>query len=115
MNQKFVILQHDYPFLHWDFLLDDGKALKSWRLLSPPTLGTWISAEGLPDHRRIYLEYEGEVSDNRGTVKRIITGKYLEKTNLNDGQRHFTITDCSFCKLAIHRQAQDGSPEWRFE
>lgn len=115
MIQNFVILEHDHPFLHWDFLLDTGEALKSWRLLTPPTLSTWIPAEALPDHRRIYLEYEGKVSGNRGTVKQIFNGKYSETTTLNDGQRRFTITECSFCKLAIHRQAQDGSIEWRFE
>jgi len=30
----------------------------------------------LPDHRKHYLDYEGEISDNRGKVSRIDTGTY---------------------------------------
>lgn len=115
MNRRFAILKHDHPFLHWDFLLDAGETLKTWRLLSPPATGIWIAAELLPDHRRIYLDYEGEVSGNRGTVTRVHHGRYQESPNAAVDERHFTIADCSFCELAIHRLTQDGSPKWRFE
>ena len=33
-------------------------------------------AEALADHRRAYLDYEGEVSRNRGEVIRIAAGAY---------------------------------------
>ena len=32
----------------------------------------------LPDHRKHYLDYEGEITDNRGTVFRIDNGTYLQ-------------------------------------
>ena len=69
---RFVILTHDHPHLHWDFLVERevGGALRSWRLEKPPDPGTPIRAEALPDHRRLYLDYEGPVSGNRGEVKR---------------------------------------------
>ena len=67
---RFVILEHDWPTLHWDFLLEAGAALRSWRLRSEPAIGTVMLAEAMPDHRSIYLDYEGPVSGGRGTVKR---------------------------------------------
>ncbi|MDR3183054.1 MAG: hypothetical protein LBT89_09085 [Planctomycetaceae bacterium] len=34
-------------------------------------------AELLPPHRKAYLNYEGEVSGNRGSVRRIDAGTYV--------------------------------------
>lgn len=65
---RFAILTHDHPFLHWDVLLEDGAACRAWRLLACPETQDEISAEALPDHRLMYLDYEGPVSGNRGTV-----------------------------------------------
>ncbi|MEP3478029.1 MAG: hypothetical protein ABJZ55_02165 [Fuerstiella sp.] len=117
MKYRFAILEHDHPFLHWDLLLDvsEDQKLRTWRLLSSPVLETWIAAEPLPDHRRVYLDYEGEISGNRGSVKRIACGWYQEVSNLTEGERHFTITHCNLYEHAIHRLQPDGSPEWRFE
>ena len=33
---RFVILEHDYPELHWDLMLETAGALRTWRLLRPP-------------------------------------------------------------------------------
>lgn len=66
----FVILEHDHPFLHWDFMFEEGDSLRSWRLLNQPMLDVWIEAESLPNHRKFYLDYEGPVSGNRGQVTR---------------------------------------------
>ena len=38
--------------------------------------GDTCAFKELDPHRRAYLEYEGEVSGNRGTVKRIERGTY---------------------------------------
>ena len=65
---RYVILTHDWPFLHWDLLLEDGDKLLAWRLLQEPTANIPVSAEVLPDHRLLYLDYEGPVSGDRGTV-----------------------------------------------
>jgi hypothetical protein len=74
---RFVILEHDRPELHWDLMLESGSALRTWRLAAPPqTPGERIAATALPDHRLHYLDYEGPVSGNRGTVKRWDTGHY---------------------------------------
>jgi hypothetical protein len=73
---RFAILEHDWPTRHWDFLLEAGAVLKSWRLLMEPCAGVDIPAEQNADHRTLYLDYEGPVSGGRGTVKRWDAGTF---------------------------------------
>ncbi|RLT05856.1 MAG: hypothetical protein DWI21_12245 [Planctomycetota bacterium] len=72
---RFVLLTHDHPFVHWDLLLEDVETARTWRLLECPA--RWlvdpsiaIVAEAIGDHRRMYLDYEGPVSRERGHVVR---------------------------------------------
>jgi hypothetical protein len=67
---RFVILTHDWPAPHWDFLVEAGGALRAWRLLAEPAPETDIIAEPNFDHRLLYLDYEGPISGNRGSVAR---------------------------------------------
>ncbi len=73
---RFVILEHDFPTLHWDLMLETGAALRTWRLDAPPKPGASVAAEPLPDHRLVYLEYEGAISGGRGNVRRWDAGLY---------------------------------------
>ena len=66
----FAILEHDFPTLHWDCLLEDGDVLLTWRLSSPPESAAVLDALKTFDHRRLYLDYEGPVSGDRGRVTR---------------------------------------------
>ncbi len=66
---RFTILEHDHPTLHWDLLLEAGETLRTWRLAQPPEGPQPIPATPLPDHRLVYLDYEGPVSGNRGVVR----------------------------------------------
>ena len=80
----FVVLEHtpgvanaDVP-LHWDFMLElpGYTELATWRLLSNPLQPTVrVAAVRLGDHRRNYLDFEGEVSNNRGRVRRLDRGE----------------------------------------
>ncbi len=78
---RFVLLMHlvgeksDRPD-HWDLMLENGPTLFTLELqtLPVPNRGYWCLR--LPDHRHYYLEYEGELSDGRGSVKRIAAGFY---------------------------------------
>jgi hypothetical protein len=67
---RFVILTHDWPFPHWDFLAESGGVLRAWRLLAEPVAGVEIPAERNFDHRLFYLDYEGPLSGERGSVSR---------------------------------------------
>lgn len=78
---RFAILEHDWPTRHWDLLLEQGSALKSWRLLTEPQPGHTCPAEPNADHRLLYLDYEGEVSGNRGRVQRWDHGDYTNEPN----------------------------------
>jgi DNA polymerase Ligase (LigD) len=78
---RYVILRHecpeDYkPGVHWDLMLEFGDALRTWALAEEPTPGVPIAAEELPDHRLAYLDYEGPISGDRGTVRRWDAGRF---------------------------------------
>jgi hypothetical protein len=73
---RFVILEHDHPFPHWDFMLEAEALLRTWRLAEFPAAGRVVAAEAGFDHRPVYLDYEGPVSSGRGTVRRTEQGSY---------------------------------------
>ncbi len=67
-RRRFAILEHHWDGVHWDFVVEDGPALRTWAIDEPPIPGKELTARALPPHRRIYLDYEGEISGGRGTV-----------------------------------------------
>ena len=73
-RRRFVVLLHDHPLVHWDFLLEDGETLQTWRLPNDPCHQGVMTAEEIAPHRRIYLDYEGPISGGRGTVRRVAAG-----------------------------------------
>jgi hypothetical protein len=73
---RFAILEHDWPTLHWDFFLEAGTALRSWRLLEEPGQGKEVPSEKNSVHRLLYLDYEGPVSGGRGSVRRWDAGTF---------------------------------------
>jgi len=81
---QFVLLAHDYPAPHFDLMLEHANTLRTWRLTAIPQLNNEYSAESLGDHRLAYLDYEGPVSGNRGSVKRIDRGALEWITNSTD-------------------------------
>lgn len=56
---------------------DDGRCLRSFRVdvrvdeLSAADAGAMFDARAMPDHRRVYLRFEGELSGGRGRVRRV--------------------------------------------
>lgn len=73
-RRRFVVLLHDHPLLHWDLMLEDGDALRTWRLPRDPGRHDVMEAEEIAPHRLAYLDYEGPVSQGRGTVRRVAAG-----------------------------------------
>ncbi|MEQ1904016.1 MAG: hypothetical protein ABL888_07540 [Pirellulaceae bacterium] len=95
---RFVVLRHSLPAeserpTHWDWMFELNGVLETWatepleQLFGPSELIEPISviAQRLADHRLEYLEYEGPVSGNRGSVARILRGTY---TCLDQSPRH---------------------------
>lgn len=73
---RYVVLYHsgiDEP--HFDLLVETqpGSDLAAWRSPVWP-IESPISLQRLKDHRRIYLQYQGELSGRRGHVRRVADG-----------------------------------------
>ena len=73
---RYVVLRHEgFGDAHFDLMFESsrGSPLMTWRSpvwpLQRPTPLT-----KLPDHRQEYLQYEGEISRNRGSVRRVDSG-----------------------------------------
>jgi hypothetical protein len=78
---RYVVLRHETPAgyprgPHFDLMLEHGELLRTWALEKLPAAGETVAAERLPDHRPIYLDYEGEVAGDRGSVRRVDAGEY---------------------------------------
>lgn len=78
---RFVILRHETPpgysrASHYDLMLEQGDVLWTWACESLPSPGKSVTAERLSDHRLAYLDYEGPVSGDRGSVKRVASGNF---------------------------------------
>ncbi|MDR0327404.1 MAG: hypothetical protein LBI05_03810 [Planctomycetaceae bacterium] len=76
---RFVVLHHQSASGdHWDVMLETDSALTTWSIppQCPPGISFTCTATPLPDHRKHYLDYEGEVTGNRGVVSRVDAGNY---------------------------------------
>ena len=73
---RFVILEHNHLELHWDFMLECGTVLLTWRFAAAPGPAEAISATRSFDHRLIYLDYEGPLTGGRGQVLRWDRGTF---------------------------------------
>jgi len=78
----FVLLEHKTTSgpgdVHWDLIVQvpGEDLLPTWRLADNPLASDRpIAAERIADHRPAYLAYEGEVSGERGSVRRIDWGE----------------------------------------
>jgi hypothetical protein len=109
---RFVILEHDQPVLHWDFMLEVGPALRTWRLAEPPQPGRPVRAEEIAPHRLAYVEYEGPVSGGRGRVARWDVGTYTGEAS---GERVTVFLEGRRLRCrAVLRQDAAGA-WWEFE
>jgi hypothetical protein len=78
---RFVVLRHEMPPAekrgsHFDLMLEHGEVLWTWTCDQLPSAALPVSAQRLADHRLAYLDYEGEVSGDRGSVTRVDEGQY---------------------------------------
>lgn len=80
MTQRFVILRHEVSgAVHFDLMLEipGQEKLRTLQLAKWPLApGESCPSTELAPHRAEYLDYEGEVSGNRGTVTRIAQGTW---------------------------------------
>jgi hypothetical protein len=57
-------------------MIETGDVLAAWQLAVPPEVaaGSPTAVRRIADHRKTYLEYEGPVSGDRGSVRIADTG-----------------------------------------
>ncbi|MEM6654511.1 MAG: hypothetical protein AAF596_01785 [Planctomycetota bacterium] len=127
-ERRYVLLRHECPAdyrdgPHWDLMLEDGDTLRTWSLLSlpyawrdpPPSAAMRklrrrpVSATELPPHRLAYLEYEGEISGDRGSVARVAEGVFEW---LVDEPKRVVLEATTGRLQGVWRLEQIG-PEWR--
>lgn len=117
---RYVILKHDHPELHWDLMLEEGNVLKTWRLPEPPEIDPAsddssldLVAEELPDHRLVYLEYEGPVSGDRGEVSRWDRGSFTLLERKDD--LYVALMTGEELAGRVTLKKKDQEPIWSFE
>jgi DNA polymerase ligase (LigD)-like protein len=109
-----VILEHtgtaDYkPGVHWDLMLEAEGGLSTWELEAPPSEELAVRATELAVHRLDYLDYEGPVSGNRGSVRRWDRGTY-EVLRETPGELNLAIRGARLTgRMALRRDADDES------
>jgi hypothetical protein len=84
------MLRHEMPASHdrkshWDLMLEYHDSLLTLLLTSLPQESPSdgmqkLPIERLPNHRLAYLDYEGMISGQRGTVQQVARGTFIENT-----------------------------------
>ena len=84
---EFVLLFHQVDAAnarddHWDLMLEQNGKLLTWALKELPAPGKSVQAKQLDAHRIGYLDYEGPIGGDRGSVSRLLRGYYSWKQGL---------------------------------
>lgn len=91
---RWAALHHEgVPDPHYDLLFETspGSPLATWRARNwPLQCGDYLIR--IADHRNVYLDYEGPVSGDRGTVRRVASGRCGE-VSLREGHLEVLFED----------------------
>lgn len=114
---RYAILLHETsPSMnrptHWDLLLEDSDhpLLATWALPTQPQIGCEMPCEQLPRHRQHYLDYEGPISGDRGSVTQWDGGGVLW---LLDAEDHVRVQLTAGRMVGIVDLTQDATG-WHF-
>ncbi len=78
-DKRFVVQEHTKgKSVHWDFMLELGDTLQTYRLDKPPdeVRHNPANATKIFDHPLRFLTYQGVVNKGRGTIRIIEAGTY---------------------------------------
>jgi hypothetical protein len=126
---RFVLLLHECAngvprATHCDLMLESGDTLETWALAELPrdwqslpgidgaiqfARSNSVTVERLADHRLAYLNYEGPVSGDRGSVRRLDAGTFSEQQ-----ESHSYTLNGQFIRGTIELQPIAGDEsKWR--
>lgn len=133
---RFVLLYHNCPPnyerpSHWDFMLEAGATLRTWALerlprdwrdvwsttaeaypdCPPVADGHVVAAISLGDHRLDYLEFEGPLGGDRGTVIRVAAGTYRGELEASTGWQ-VTLEGKDLRGTLSLRPSNSGDAQW---
>jgi hypothetical protein len=99
---------------HYDLMIEQGEVLRTWRV---PALTFAIpqAARQIKDHRKVYLDYEGEIEGKRGHVKIWDTGVYAVEEWTAQRIRIAIVGRQIKARLLLERAAdhpEDAEPRW---
>jgi hypothetical protein len=109
---QFVILEHRHQGLHYDLMLEKDGVLLTWQFEQPPAGNPPRNCRRLPDHRLMYLNYEGPVSGNRGDVKVWDKG-VLDLLSCSEKELHFKLRG-NIIKGIFILTCEAGPETWLF-
>lgn len=144
MSERFVVLYHETPPNksrpnHWDLLLSPPPTHTHHTLESPPdqprktdsypriliALATltpperWavsVEFEQLPLHRTLYLDFEGDIPEHRGSVRRVREGliEWLEHTpdRIRFELRDSAVSPPTVLEIAALRPLHSDEQAW---
>lgn len=89
MKRRFVVQRHEVAAgdAHWDFMVERGEKLATWRLAGPVAAAGTLEGERSFDHRAVYLDFEGEISGGRGRVSIVERGELEDREGDPDAPR----------------------------
>ena len=115
--RSMVLLRHEMAdgTRHFDWLIDPGspRALLTFRVAEPIHTGgsRAFAAEMIPDHRRMYLDFEGPIPGGRGRVARVARGALIA---LGEQQGRVVIRGSLGALAGIFVGLRADGPWWRF-
>lgn len=86
---RFVVHFHSHQKNHYDLMIEKNESLITWQIEEKDLIdilnGKIINVKKIQDHRKVYLDYEGPITCDRGYVEIFDTGEYeeIEWNNLN--------------------------------
>jgi hypothetical protein len=122
---QYVLLAHRYGReLHWDLLLEAEQGLLTWQLEKDPGLlmasdtATAVSARRLADHRKVYLSYQGPISNGRGSVTRVDEGSYVLQAETQEALRFLiqakVLRGGFYLRKPSQSNCRGGEVDWVF-
>ncbi len=117
MMRRFAILAHSgHGPLHYDLLLEEAETLATWQFETNPaeTQSRKLPCRRLPDHRQVYLDYEGPVSGNRGEVQRIETGTW-QPLCVTETRWEFELTGGTISGRFVLLACDEAGEAWQWQ
>jgi hypothetical protein len=99
LDERVTISKHTLPdsSSHLDvFFENSSELLTTYEVFSPESIllvNEILECVKKQDHRKIYLDYEGEISNNRGSIKIVWKGIYRNKKSIGKNKISIFILD----------------------